>query len=236
MNCAEFKQCLLIDPYHLDQGCQKHLQSCTHCQQHYDQFIAFEQSLKAGLQEQTDPDDALHNRLNQHFLTSRNQRRRKRMLISMAAGLFFLVVGVVFVQHGLHQQRLPSFVLAHIDHEFEQLKNKMVLSQTELGHYFSSYDSDYLSALKTVTYIEECWMRTGYGLHLIFQGEQGPVTFLLMPNEPVDQAMEVVSESFQGRVYPFGSGSMAIVGYPGESVERVAEMLRMAKKHPEHQI
>lgn len=69
-------------------------------------------------------------------------------------------------------------------------------------------------------------MDGGDGLHLVVQGERGPVTLLLMPAQPVDGVLPLQAGEFQGVIMPLDHGSMAVVGNNGEPVMHLAERVR----------
>jgi hypothetical protein len=57
--------------------------------------------------------------------------------------------------------------------------------------------------------------------HLVIQGEKGPITLLLMPDEMVDGASTFMGEGVDGIILPVGNGSIAIIG---EREENLAEI------------
>jgi hypothetical protein len=78
-----------------------------------------------------------------------------------------------------------------------------------------------------VRYAGICDIRRRPGAHLVFQGERGPVTVLLMPEETVPRRLAIQGDGLEGAVLPAGSGSIAIVGNRGEHIEALAERLRV---------
>jgi hypothetical protein len=46
----------------------------------------------------------------------------------------------------------------------------------------------------------------------VIQGENGPVTLILLPDEKIDAARRIDGESVSGVILPVGSGSIAIIG------------------------
>ena len=59
--------------------------------------------------------------------------------------------------------------------------------------------------------------------HLVIQGERGPVTLLLMPEERVAAPESFTGESIKGVILPVGSGSIALFGAPDEALERIEQ-------------
>lgn len=189
--------------------------------------MLFEKQL-AGAFSDTDSDEKLPETVVDNVRLYRKSRRR---MFSIAAGLMLLIMTGVASFHLYQIRSLNDFVLAHIDHEIEQLNNTQIVSHSRLDQLVGQFEVPEmpdLSALPAITYVEKCWMRTGYGLHLILQGQKGPVTLLLMPNETLEQGQVIQSTDFFGKLYRLGQGSFALVGIPGEPLEMLAEKLRMA--------
>jgi hypothetical protein len=72
-----------------------------------------------------------------------------------------------------------------------------------------------------ITYAQTCVVNGREVPHLVVQGERGPVTILLMPEEMVSGPESVTGESVQGVIIPVGSGSIAIFGEREEALDRI---------------
>jgi hypothetical protein len=59
--------------------------------------------------------------------------------------------------------------------------------------------------------------------HLVIQGEHGPVTILLLPDEAIDDAVQLEGESINGVLLPVGGGSVAIIGERDEQLETIKD-------------
>jgi hypothetical protein len=61
----------------------------------------------------------------------------------------------------------------------------------------------------------------------VIQGEHGPVTILLMPEEMVDGPQSLSGDNVNGVILPVGNGSIAILGDSEESLEKIeAQVLK----------
>ena len=157
-------------------------------------------------------------------------KRKRKRLYALAASVMLLVVITLGSLQLYKYRSLPTFVLAHIDHEIEHLNSTAAVNQAYFDHLIKKFDAEFLRVFQDITFVERCWMRTGYGLHLIFKGHKGPVTLLWMPGENISEPLIVKSENLQGKVFAVENGSFALVGNQGEPVEMLAESLRMAIK------
>ena len=72
-----------------------------------------------------------------------------------------------------------------------------------------------------ITYAQSCVIGGHSVPHLVIQGEHGPVTILLMPDEMVSAPQTITGESVNGVILPVGDGSIAIFGEREESLDRI---------------
>ena len=227
MKCEQFRKKLLEEPGNEDADFHAHRQVCSPCNKAFQEAMLFEKQLTDAFSVDDHPDssenlpDAVLNNVSQY-------RKTRRWIFTMAASLLLLIMAGVASFHLYQIRSLNDFVLAHIDHETGQLNNRKIVSYSRLEQFASQFEVPDLSVLPAITYVEKCWMRTGYGLHLILDGRKGPVTLLFMPNESVQQGQHIKSQNYTGKLYQFGKGSFALVGMPGEPLEMLAEKLRMA--------
>jgi len=227
MKCEQFRKKLLEEPGNEDADFHAHRQVCQPCEKAFRDTMLFEKHLGAAFSDagHDDEDQGMQDAILHNVSRYRKSRRR---IFSIAASLVLLVMVGAASFHLYQIRSLNDFVLAHIEHEIEQLNNTQTVSFSRLERVVSQFDVPDLSVLPAITYLEKCWMRTGYGLHLILKGQKGPVTLLFMPNESVQQSQLIEAREFSGKLYRFGQGSFALVGMPGEPLEMLAEKLRMA--------
>ena len=79
-----------------------------------------------------------------------------------------------------------------------------------------------------VVYAKTCRFRGRSVPHLVLQSEGGPVTVLVLREEPVDAPMSFTGGGFSGRIEPAGPGSIAVVAAAGTDLERIAARVRAA--------
>jgi len=228
MNCKEFEKLLQEDPANSDEAFITHRKECITCQAKFEDAIRFEEALLSAFKVEPKV-DGLSEKLISRLSQQKHKTRVRRIQFGNIAAGFAIFVIVGFMSTQLYQKwSLTDFILSHVDHEYQELDNIAQVNTDHLNQLLNDFDSHYLGAVSKVTYVRKCWMRTGNGLHLIFQGQTGPVTLLLMPNEPIDNTLLVKSSEFQGKVYASEKGSFALVGLPGEPIEILAEKIRMA--------
>jgi hypothetical protein len=79
-----------------------------------------------------------------------------------------------------------------------------------------------------VLHVSNCRFRRRAVLHLVVQAAGGPVTVLVLRDEPVDGPVSIAGRGFSGRIVPVGSGSIAVIGATGADLDRIAVQLRAA--------
>ena len=119
--------------------------------------------------------------------------------------------------------RSSEEVLAHLDHEPAALR----LSSTPVSDDAACEalcrqtvaQLDHSAGL--ITYARSCSINGKTVPHLVIQGEHGPITILLMPEEAVAAAVALDGENVHGVILPVGDGSIAIIGAREEKLERI---------------
>jgi predicted nucleotidyltransferase len=57
-----------------------------------------------------------------------------------------------------------------------------------------------------------------------------PITVLYMPNSPVDEAINIQMQGFNGKIVALEQGSAAIISRPHESIAQIENALRNTLK------
>ena len=117
---------------------------------------------------------------------------------------------------------LADAVLAHMDHEPGALRvTDVAVSDDRLARAVPASLAVYERGDSLITYAQPCVINGNSVPHLVIQGEHGPVTILLMPDEKIAEAMPIDGENVKGVILPVGDGSIAIVGGHDEPLEPI---------------
>jgi len=135
----------------------------------------------------------------------------------------------VFTGQQVPPRPVEKLVLDHIHGETQYLERRPVIQQPELDRILASVNMTISPAVGPVNYAAECVIRNDRkGVHLVLQGEFGPVTVLIMPGEALAVRTPVQDQRFRGVVYPARYGSIAVVGEKGEPIETVEDRIKVA--------
>ena len=131
-------------------------------------------------------------------------------------------VGFRMLGSSVEYPTLGDELLAHLDHEPAALVvTNVAVSDARLTSVVPGDVARLDQSSGLITYAQSCVIRGHSVPHLVIQGEHGPVTILLMPDERVSAAQTITGESVNGVILPVGNGSIAIFGEREESLDQI---------------
>jgi len=230
MNCIEFRRMLLIDPAGVDAEFAEHRRACPACADAVERSAHFERRLREAIN--TDVPENLASRilLKQSF-EPRAARPwwRKRRVYALAASLL-LVLGLVGLQLSSHVQerRLSEEFVALVNGAPDALTPSKPVSSREISATLEPAGLDLQGSIGNVTFAGRCLVRGKISGHIVVQGETAPVTVFLIREQLVASRAVINSDFYSGIVLPQGTGTIAIVSAPGESLDKVEAQVRSA--------
>lgn len=228
MNCLEFRRFCLADPATQDTEFMRHKRDCARCAAFASEVIQLDKKLVGALD--IDVPDNLASRiiLRQSLDRDASRQRRRRGIYALAAGLLLavgLTAGVFLTTRAPSPDRR---VLAHIEMERELLSTRQDVAQTQLAHVLDTAGVELRGNPGKVRHASLCPLSKNGGVHLVFDGNKGPVIVLLLPKEFVPQPISIRSEKLEGVILPTSNGSMALVGQHGEDLQEIAQRIHRA--------
>ncbi len=122
---------------------------------------------------------------------------------------------------------LADEVLAHLDHEPRSLVvTDVPVSDRRLQRAVPASMAVFDRDATLITYANPCIINGKRVPHLVVQGQHGPITILLMPEEKVAETTPLDGDTVHGVILPVGEGSIAIIGPREESLEPIQENVR----------
>lgn len=147
------------------------------------------------------------------------------------AAVALLTIGVIFgtLKNSafIPGGSLAGDVVAHINHEPRAISPRPAsdvrpVSKHEVTEVLQAAGADMSDIGPIVRYAKLCPFRGTMVAHFVVQGEAGPVTVMLLPEEQVTGPVAVDEDGFMGTIVPLDiGGSIAVVGAPGESLEQI---------------
>jgi hypothetical protein len=233
MNCEEYREAIAADPSESFTGGAEHAAACEACTAYRAEMHTLDDTIARALAIEV-PDLKIPdlpaigedegNVVNLPF--RRTPKITTPAWIGIAASFALAaIIGVQFVGNGAESDRLlAETVLAHLDHEPWALKvTDVAVSDEQFARVVNPAVGTMDRNVGLVSYAQSCIINGRTIPHLVIQGEKGPVTLLLMPDEMVHGAVSLSGESVDGVILPHGDGSIAIIG---EREERIDELKR----------
>jgi hypothetical protein len=223
-NCEEYRVAIAADPSF--DGGAGHLAECNGCQAYRAEMQMLDQTISRALVldvphlkmpelPDIEPDNVVS-------LPARHRMSPPAWLAVAATVALAAVLGVRLLGTGIEHQSLADEILAHLDGEPFALRVTDVAVTDERLYSVIPADvarMDHSAGL--ITYAQSCEINGKEVPHLVIQGEYGPITILLMPQEQVAEAITLSGQNVNGVILPVGDGSIAIIGQRGERLERL---------------
>jgi len=148
---------------------------------------------------------------------------------SLAGSILAGVVVGTWLWSGGPGNSLGDDVLSHMDGEPEALAAAMgAVDPAAVARVLEQGGIRLGPEAGMVSHASSCRFRGHTVPHLVVQAEGGPVTVLVLRDEPVAGPSSIAGRGFSGRIVPAGPGSIAVVGAAGADLERIAAQVRAA--------
>lgn len=235
MICPDFRRRILQDPFANDADLLQHEENCPACADYAREVRAQEVQLRALLNNTPVPAD-LPDKIRHKLGIKKRRQTWFRMAWAMAASLF-VVVGsfwLVNINSGLLGEPVPlaQNVLQHVEKEQHHYDVSKQVPHFQLNALFAQFKAKPSKQLGQVNFAAICPMGEHKGVHLAINGEMGPVTVFFMPQEHIEQPIDVASTQLQGEITPTHWGSIAVIGEPGEPISNIAQHMRNSVAWP----
>lgn len=232
MNCSDARFALAADPRNGDPALLEHLERCSACAAYASDMHELDRRLRAtlavpvpDLELPSGPYPATAASPPSGGALARIDRTRRFALAASVAGVAILV-GLLWA--GFPRQSLASAVVAHMAHEPDAWSTTAVLAEAEIDEVLARSRVRLAHDLAGVTYANSCWFRGRHVPHLVVQTTDGPVTVLVLPEEPVEQSIQFGEAGYRGTLLPAPRGSIAVLARDEADVKQVASRLMAA--------
>ncbi len=225
-NCDEYKLAIAADPA-FDGGAD-HVSGCANCQEYRDAMRSLNVKVAEALQLDVPPLQLPGlpeiESGNVVELTPRRSVTKPAWFGLAASVMLAAVIGIRLFGGSVDNYSLAEEVLAHLDHEPASLRPSTVaVSDRRLAAAVPADVARMDHSAGLITYARSCKINGKTVPHLVIQGQYGPVTILLMPEESVAEAVSLDGDNIHGAILPVGDGSIAIIGAREEPLERIEE-------------
>ena len=234
MNCEEFKKAIAAEPRATFEGGAGHVAECESCASFMAEMQALDVRIASALAIDVPelnlpdlpdlPEIGEDNVVNMPF----ERKGSKSMPFWIGIAASFALAAVIGIQligiDPVSEYSLSEEILAHLDHEPGALRvTNVAVSDDRLSRVVNPSVGTMDRNVGLVTYAQSCIINGKTVPHLVIQGEEGPVTLLLMPDEMIDGAVMLDGEGVNGVILPMGRGSIAIIGEREEALGEIEQ-------------
>ena len=223
MNCEDYRESITADPSSEDGS--EHANDCETCRRYRDQLRAMDKQIAGALAidvpelsmpELPDIDTG-------NVVGLQKRRWPTPALFALAATVVAAAfLGIRMYGSNVTYPSLADEIVAHLDHEPYALRiTDKPVKERRLARVVPTSIANMTHDAGLITYAQTCVINGKKVPHLVIQGEHGPVTILLMPDEMIDDVIEIDGQSINGVILPVGNGSVAIIGEEQERLDRI---------------
>lgn len=224
MNCEDYRQTIAADPSY--DGGAAHLSACADCRALRDEMRALDRKIGRALAIEV-PSLSMPQlpQVDTADVVPLAGRQRFTMPAWMAVAAMLVLgafIGIRMLGGDVTYPSLADEIVAHLDHEPYALRvTDRPVADSRLAKVVPASVANMNHDAGLITYAQTCVINGRKIPHLVVQGERGPVTILLLPDEMIDSAVQLEGESINGVLLPVGSGSVAIIGERGERLDNI---------------
>lgn len=231
MQCEDYRQAIAAEPSAPGEEVLAHLAACPGCATLLDEVQALDADIARALEidvpELELPALPAAEAPRGDAVVSMRERAGRRarpgrpmMLAGLAAGI--AAVAMVSLLRPSDTPALAEAVIAHMDHEQASRRVTAVpVAEQALDAVVAPRISRLPDGIGLVSYASSCVIRGNTVPHLVVQGERGPITLILLPDEKTERAIPLSGEHVHGLLLPVGEGSIAIIGGREDQMDEV---------------
>lgn len=227
MNCEQYREAIAADPSF--DGNAGHVSECAGCQAYRAEMQALDMAISRALAIDVPalklPE--LSEIETENVVQLRSRRFTTPAWLGIAATLVVAaLLGIRLLSTGIEYESLADEILAHLDHEPYALRvTDVAISDERLASIIPANVAKLDHSAGLITYARICVINGHEVPHLVIQGERGPVTILLMPQEMITEAQTLIGKGVNGIILPVGNGSIAIIGERDEALENIQQQV-----------
>ncbi len=229
VTCLDVRRLVGAEPNLRDAGVLEHCKSCKSCAAFVQEMQALEARIERAFR--VEVPEGLEARIALDGSLKNAQPRWRRPWLAAAASVL-MVIGIGVTSYLHRHPAGDDLSAAVVDHIMNPEEAGAIGPDQSLIHDASLITDAADGAgvklkaqLAGVSYAHTCLFRGERVVHLVVQGEHGPVTILLLPHIHVDRSMPVDEQGFHGVIVPEGQGSIAIVTNNATPIEPVEQQI-----------
>jgi len=204
----------------------QHIANCPACKSFLEKQLKFNAVLKKAVE--VDVPDGLASRiLVEHKLNQTKEIKKKKYSWSAIAASVVMVFAVATVTTLQSPPAIADVILEHVHDEMWILEDKRHVTLESLNQLLKPHGIKADENIGYATHAGHCIIQGKRGVHIVFAGENAPVTLIVFP-ELLDRSKPVkISDSvFTGVLMNTKKGTLALISEDKLSLEKFEERLQ----------
>jgi hypothetical protein len=212
MKCNEARFALAANPADDDTALAAHLDGCPECAAYAGEMLELDRRVLKALQVDVPAAPARE--------PLRDRRRFfQAPIFALAASVAGVAVLAAMLWAAFPRDSLADAVVGHMSHEPQAWGTTAPLPAAAIAYALARSGVRLDGDVSDVTYANTCWFRGRSVPHLVVRSVSGPVTIMVLPNEPVSRRVAFDEGGYRGVLVPAARGSVAVLarGAGGEA-------------------
>lgn len=224
MNCIEFRQLKLADPYQVSSEANEHKLTCSKCSRFENEILDLDSTLRSALSVDV-PEGFAAKVLLSQSLQSHPRRPKRWVWLSMAASFFLAII----IYQVPTNAAIGEEIISHLEHEAHQVHGKSGdINSLEAQQILTVVDAELASSLGKTTYASKCLMGDQLVAHFVVEDGGVAYTLIVIPTE-IDQTQSFKSEHWHGLITPHAIGTLAVIA--NTDTDPTADLSRVAARY-----
>ena len=225
MNCLSARRIITTDLSNKDQNFVEHIQSCPSCRSFYEKQLKFNGVLKKALEVDV-PDGLAARILVEHKLNNKKSNADKFRWGTIAASVVLaFVVSAVSTFHS--PPALADAILEHVKYDDAAFEIKDGITIEELNALLKPHGVRADASIGRATNAGNCVIEGKVSAHIVFAGENAPVTLIVMPETLKDnKRVTIDDQEFKGILMGTRKGTLALLSEDEDSLKIFEERLK----------
>ena len=235
MNCLEFRQLKLSDPYIQDSDADTHRDTCAACQQFEAEIEKLDQNVSTALSVAI-PEGFAAKILLSQSLQENPRRPTRRLWLSGMAASFFAMILVASVYNSSNEQttthaQLSQAIIKHMPHESELVEGSHTrIDDAQIQAVLASVNMTTKQDLGNVVYASTCKLDGKLIAHLVVERDGTQFTMIVAPYNDLEISTTFKTAEWQGFITPQQNGMFSVIAEPSvaspEQIARVTNLYR----------
>ncbi len=230
MDDLQFRRCIYANPHTDDAEVLAEIANDSQKLQFVKEMKAFDRQLEKALKVNVPEDLAERIILRQSLGQHQQQKRKSRIQLAIAASIAF-AVGIAINLQSPTFQSVGEYALAHTHHEEMMFSNNMPTQITlaAANEKLTTYGAQMAQPLGKLISAGYCDFGGVHALHMVYQGENKPVTVYIIPKDtPFNFDTAFSDESLHGLAKQYPTANVIIVADKQESIASWQQKMEQA--------